>query len=240
LKFASVLVAAGIGTRFAGLGERPKQFLRLRGLPIYLWSLSRLAIHERIEKVVLVLAKDQELVVQDEILRTLPQPMLQKVALVAGGSTRQESVNFGLESLFSDAPEFVLVHDAARPFLSDDLIDPILEKVIGCGACSLAVPVSDTVKRAKNNVFIETIDRGDLFLIQTPQAARYEWLLNAHRIAISKGLSTTDDAGILESAGYRVELVIGSPANLKITKPADLALCEALTTICQPALTALL
>jgi len=142
--------------------------------------------------------------------------------------------------LSADSPEFVLIHDAARPFLSESAINDVLEKVTECGACSLAVPVSDTVKRAKNNLFIETIDRSDLFLIQTPQSARYVWLLKAHQTAISKGLSTTDDAGLLESAGYSVQLVLGAPANLKITKPGDLALCEALTTICQPALTAVL
>lgn len=241
MKFAGVLVAAGMGTRLAQPGSgKPKQFLQLQGLPIYLWSLSRMTMHRDIQKVVLVLAKDYLTKVSNEIDHLLPKHAREKVILVAGGATRQESVNSGLEALSASAPEFVLIHDAARPFLTDELIERSLAKVTECGACTLAVPVSDTVKRAKNNVFTETIDRSDLYLIQTPQSARYEWLLKAHRLAISEAVSTTDDAGILESAGYQVEFVMGAATNLKITKADDLALCEALTIICQPALTAVL
>lgn len=237
MKFAAVVAAAGIGSRLPLSDEiKAKQFLSLSGLPIYLWSVSRFALHRRIEKIALVLSPDCRSIVEHELSSKELAPVAKKVLIVDGGATRQDSVRRSLEALEADNPDYVLVHDAARPFLTDEQIDLSMEKVTEYGACSLAIPVSDTVKKAQDNLIVETIDRTDLFLIQTPQSARFQWLINAHREAATHRLSTTDDAGILEAAGHKVYLIDGSAHNLKLTKPDDLALCQALATIYSPAL----
>jgi 2-C-methyl-D-erythritol 4-phosphate cytidylyltransferase len=237
LKFAAIVAAAGIGSRLPLSHEvKAKQFLSLSGLPIYLWSLTRLALHKRIEKIALVLSPDCRSIVEHELRSPSLVGITDKIIIVDGGATRQESVWHSLEALEPDSPEFVLIHDAARPFLTDAMIDLSMDKVIAYGACSLAIPVADTVKKAEDHLVIETIDRTDLFLIQTPQTARFQWLINAHRAANSHQVSTTDDAGILEASGHKVYLIDGSAHNLKLTKPDDLALCQALATIYSPAL----
>jgi 2-C-methyl-D-erythritol 4-phosphate cytidylyltransferase len=211
LKFAAVVAAAGTGTRLPLSNEvRAKQFYSLGGLPLYLWSLSRFALHKKIEKIALVLAPDFRSLVEQKLASLPPELFGEKILLVDGGATRQESVWKSLEALGSFNPEYVLVHDAARPFLTEELIDQSIVAVTEYGACSLAVPVSDTVKKGTDNVLGETIDRTGLFLIQTPQSAIFKWLLDAHRDASGKNLSTTDDAGILEAAGHLVYIVQGS------------------------------
>jgi 2-C-methyl-D-erythritol 4-phosphate cytidylyltransferase len=237
LKFAAVVAAAGTGTRLPLSNDvKAKQFYNLGGLPIYLWSLSRLALHKQIEKIALVLAPDFRSLVEQDLASLPPELFGDKVFLIDGGATRQDSVRKSLEALENFNPEYVLVHDAARPFLTDEMIDQSIAQVTEYGACSLAVPVSDTVKKGSADIFGETIDRTGLFLIQTPQSALFRWLLDAHREASGKNLSTTDDAGILQAAGHQVYIVQGSAHNLKLTKPDDLALCQALATIYSPAL----
>jgi 2-C-methyl-D-erythritol 4-phosphate cytidylyltransferase len=234
--FAAVVAAAGTGTRLPLSDQaRAKQFYSLAGLPIYLWSLSRLALHKEIEKIALVLAPEFREQVEQDLSAQSVNRFIHKIIIVDGGPTRQDSVRKSLEALESFAPQYVLVHDAARPFLTDEMINESMKKVTECGACSLAVPVADTVKRGASDILGETIDRTGLFLIQTPQSARFEWLIDAHRQASVKNWSTTDDASILEAAGHKVYIVQGSAHNLKLTKPDDLALCQALATIYSPA-----
>lgn len=237
MKIAAVVAAAGVGSRLPLPAEtKAKQFLSLGGIPVYLWSLSRFALHKKIEKIALVVSPD----FREILTRDLADPKLAKIAdkvlIINGGATRQESVKLALEALEKDNPEYVLVHDAARPFLTDEMIDASIEGATEYGACTLAVPVSDTVKKSINKIFVETIDRTDLYMIQTPQSARFSWLLEAHRQGASAQLSTTDDGGILEAAGHKVYLIPGSAHNLKLTKLDDLALCNALATIYSPAL----
>jgi 2-C-methyl-D-erythritol 4-phosphate cytidylyltransferase len=237
LKFAAVVTAAGTGTRLPLSDKvRAKQFYNLGGWPIYLWSLSRLALHKKIEKIALVLAPDFRELVEQDLASLPPELFSDKVLLIDGGATRQDSVRKSLEALESLNPEYVLVHDAARPFLTEEMIDQSMDLVTEYGACSLAIPVADTVKRGAADILGETIDRTGLYLIQTPQSALFKWLMAAHRHANSNNLSTTDDAGILEAAGHQVYIVQGSAHNLKLTKPDDLALCQALATIYSPAL----
>jgi 2-C-methyl-D-erythritol 4-phosphate cytidylyltransferase len=237
LNFAAVVAAAGIGSRLPLPDDiKAKQFLSLGGIPIYLWSLSRFALHKEIEKIALVVSPDFKEIVRRDFADAKVAKIAEKVVIVDGGDTRQESVKRALEALESDHPQYVLVHDAARPFLTDEMIDASIRGVTEYGACTLAVPVSDTVKKAVNKIFVKTVDRADLYQIQTPQSARFEWLLDAHRQGATTQLSTTDDGGILEAAGYKVYLIPGSAHNLKLTKPDDLALCNALATIYSPAL----
>ncbi|MFN8553050.1 MAG: 2-C-methyl-D-erythritol 4-phosphate cytidylyltransferase [Candidatus Obscuribacterales bacterium] len=231
---AAVLPAAGAGERFkAKPSDAAKQFVGLDGRPLYLWSLSTLAAHRQIEVIALCVPEMSLDTVQAEIKRLLPETQASKVIVTAGGLTRQNSVHNGLERLsqLSQPPTFVMVHDAARPLLTEKLINQVIESVTANGACTVAMPVTDTIKRAKDNIVGDTLDRNELVQIQTPQAAKFEWLLNAHRKAAADNFGTTDDSTILEHSGHKVHIVMGSPYNLKITNPEDLSLCQSLASM---------
>jgi 2-C-methyl-D-erythritol 4-phosphate cytidylyltransferase len=153
--------------------------------------------------------------------------------VIIGGATRQESVRKGIEHLSesSQSPDFVIIHDAARPFLTNEMIGATIKSVTEHGACTLGIPLTDTIKRVSDGVICETLDRSSLYLIQTPQAGRFDWLLAAHRKAAREKFQTTDDAAILEFGGHAVSIVPGSKYNLKITNPEDMAISEALAPI---------
>jgi 2-C-methyl-D-erythritol 4-phosphate cytidylyltransferase len=230
---AAVLPAAGVGSRFRSTDNLgAKQFTDLLGRPIYIWSLSKLCSHPEIDQVVLVLGKSTSLkVVQDEVLTHLPSSQAQKVLYTEGGDTRQESVFCGLKCLVSQSrqkPDFVLIHDAARPFITTAMISASIDAAKTSGAFTLGIPVTDTIKRVLAGVIEETIDRAELYAIQTPQGGNFDWLLDAHAKAEQENFSTTDDAAILEYAGHRVIIVPGSGYNIKLTKAEDIRLCEAM------------
>jgi 2-C-methyl-D-erythritol 4-phosphate cytidylyltransferase len=230
VRLSAVLVAAGTGSRFADAGQkRPKQFVALCGYPLYRWPLKALVEHGAVEQIVLATLPDMIPVVEAEVQAAAPA---QRVRVIAGGATRQESVWLGLRSLAEaiPAPEFVLIHDAARPFLTPDIIDRTVEAVAKHGACTTCVPVADTIQRVHEGFVMETVSRENLVLVQTPQAARLSWLLEAHQLAKDKGLQATDDAAVLESAGYPVAVVAGALHNLKVTRPEDMIVAEALCT----------
>lgn len=231
-RVAAVLVAAGSGSRYThgDSAEPPKQFLLLRGRPLYMWSLSILVEHGLIDRVVVVTRPDLVPMVELDIRDLVAS---QKVLVTAGGSTRQDSVRLGLELLSRERPSFdlVLVHDSARPFLKADVVDAVIEGVTASGACTVGVPVSDTVKVVEQGIIKDTLDRSKLYAVQTPQAARFAWLLEAHRTALTTNLAVTDDAALLEHFGHEVRIVEGSPHNFKVTVRGDLEMCEALATI---------
>lgn len=231
---AAVLPAAGAGERFKhNPTDRAKQFIGLDGRPLYLWSLSTLAAHNQVDIVVVCVPQLSLDAVQAEIKDLLPSDQSQKILVTAGGLTRQNSVHNGLERLsqMSNPPDFVMVHDAARPLLTAQLINQVIQSVTANGACTVAMPVTDTIKKVKNNIVGDTLDRNELVQIQTPQAARFEWLLTAHRKAQAENFVTTDDSTILEHSGHKVHIVMGSPYNLKITNPEDLSLCQSLASM---------
>jgi len=234
---AAVIPAGGTGSRFRGTGSAlPKQYQQLAGEPIYIWSLSTICRHPSIERIVLVVAKDMLEAAQRNLANLAESgnyPGTQKVELAVGGATRQESVFKGIEKLAEHAeqPEHVIIHDAARPFITATMIDETINCVTAHGACTLAVPLTDTIKRVHAGVIQETLDRTSLYLIQTPQAGRFTWLMDGHRRAAAEGFETTDDASILEYAGHEVSIVFGSRYNLKITNPEDLLISEAIAPI---------
>lgn len=139
---------------------------------------------------------------------------------VIGGDSRQESVRRGLESLWHREPERVLVHDIARPMVSAELITRVVEALDEVTAVIPALKVTDTIKRAKNGVAVETLAREELYSVQTPQGFHYKALCNAHRAHAGEQLS--DDAAVMERFGGRVQLVEGEASNIKITTVADL------------------
>lgn len=164
-----------------------------------------------------------------EIRDIFPLP---KISLVTGGATRQESVYRALLKVKDHgAPEHVIIHDAARPFVSAQIIDLAIDTVTTRGACTVATPVVDTLKVVDGPKIVSTVDRSRLYAVQTPQAAPFDLLLSCHEQARSQKLSVTDDAGILEAFGHEVSIFAGSPSNIKITVQEDLKACELLSPL---------
>jgi len=211
---AVVIPAGGVGTR---LGHRtPKQFLRLGGVPILVATARHFARHPAVQAIV-VAAPDAHARRAARALARLGQ----RVAVVAGGATRQESVWRALQATPAHA-EIVVVHDAVRPFITRRLIDAVLRAARRHGAAICALPIAETVKRVRGGFAEETLDRSQLCAVQTPQAFRAALLREAHEKAQRDGVVGTDDAMLVERLGHAVCVVPGSEMNVKITTPADL------------------
>ena len=221
-KVAAIVVAGGRGLR-AG-SSMPKQYRIVAGEPVIRPSLQRFVTHAAIDAVQPVIHPD------DEALFRSATVGLDMLPPVHGGTTRQGSVRAGMEALAARAPDIVLIHDAARPFLSDDLVTRAVAAGLASGAAVPAIAVADTVKRIDaGGRVIETVDRTGLRMVQTPQAFRYAKLLEAHRRAAAAGRDDfTDDAALAEWAGQRVTVFEGEIANMKLTTNEDFARAEAL------------
>ncbi len=231
--FAVVIAAGGSGSRFAkpNSEQKPKQFLTLRGLPLYVWSIKAFASHHLVSRIVICAPSDMVPEITAEIgLYTARFNIRQEVTVISGGKTRQESVFKGLKELSQSQtpPEYVMVHDAARPFLDLQTIDLVTRKAIELSACTVGSAVSDTIKRVDGSRIVETLKRDELVAVQTPQVARFNLLFGAHQEAVLSGYSTTDDVALLEWAGHEVHIVQGPTHNLKLTHPLDLIMAEAL------------
>ena len=206
MRIAAILVAAGSGQRFGA--ERPKQFHEIGGKPVARWAGEALAPHVAWLQPV---GDPAALAACLEGVAHLPP--------VPGGATRQDSVRAGLEALAPLAPEIVLIHDAARPFLPPETISALLDALARHEGAIPAVPVAETLKRGSDGVIAETVPRDRLFRAQTPQAFRFDTILALHRNAGDSG--ATDDAALLERAGRPVALVAGHEDNIKITFAED-------------------
>jgi 2-C-methyl-D-erythritol 4-phosphate cytidylyltransferase len=165
-----------------------------------------------------------------EVTRELESDGWRKaIDILLGGARRQDSVRLGLESLRRDPPDFVIVHDGARPLVSDDLIHAGLEAARQHGAATAAIPVHHTYKHVDSAGFVHgTVERSDLMLVQTPQVFRYDWLMEAHEKAVRDGIVVEDDAELIEKLGKPVKVFAGSARNLKVTTPEDVLMVEAL------------
>jgi 2-C-methyl-D-erythritol 4-phosphate cytidylyltransferase len=225
---AAVVAAGGRGTRFSE-GGLPKQYLSLADKPIFIHSVETFAMHPGISKLMIVAGEEMHARVKAELRIYLPN-RADDILLAKGGDTRQESVHSALEQLATlpQPPKYVLIHDAARPFISKEDIDRLLDVLGMHKFCTLAVPVSDTIKRVKKDVIVETVDRSELYAMQTPQASDFQTLLDAHRQAKADGFATTDDVALLERQKISVMVVPGSTTNFKITNPHDIWLAQAL------------
>jgi 2-C-methyl-D-erythritol 4-phosphate cytidylyltransferase/2-C-methyl-D-erythritol 2,4-cyclodiphosphate synthase len=213
VRCVALVVAAGRGTRLGG--EIPKQYLELDQRPILRHSLAAFAAHPAIGAVRAVIHPD------DRDLYDKAAAGLSLLDPVPGGAARQDSVRLGLESLAGDPPDLVLIHDAARPFVANGLIDRVVAALAAHPGAIPALPVQDTLKKGEDGLVAATQDRTGLYRAQTPQGFRYNDILAAHRAA--QGQELTDDAAVAERAGLAVALVAGDEANVKITTPADLA-----------------
>jgi 2-C-methyl-D-erythritol 4-phosphate cytidylyltransferase/2-C-methyl-D-erythritol 2,4-cyclodiphosphate synthase len=216
---AALIVAAGDGAR-AGPGV-PKQFRRLAGRVLLDWSVRGFIAHPAIDYVGLVLPPGGG---YHDWYEPPESPKLGPV--VAGGPTRQASVLNGLAALAEVSPGRVLIHDGARPLVSHALIDRVLAALDEAPGAIPALPVRDTLKRAAKARVVTTIDRSELYAVQTPQGFDFSAILGAHRRFAGRDM--TDDAAIAQAAGLGIALVEGEARNMKITGPEDFALAEAL------------
>ncbi|MFC3051065.1 bifunctional 2-C-methyl-D-erythritol 4-phosphate cytidylyltransferase/2-C-methyl-D-erythritol 2,4-cyclodiphosphate synthase [Kordiimonas pumila] len=215
---AYIIVAAGKGQR-AGTVV-PKQYCLIAGKMLLTHTVKALRQANPDALFVVVINED------DHDLATKALAGAKNIITVTGGATRQESVYAGLTALKAEAPEFVFVHDAARPFVSSVLIVNIesdLQK--GADAVIPALAITDTLKRATNGMITDTIDRAGLYAVQTPQAFNYSKLLSAHETAPHNDF--TDDAAVFEYAGGTIHICAGDEGNFKVTHPADFAKAEA-------------
>ncbi len=217
-KVAALIVAAGRGER-AG-GAVPKQFQPLLGLPMLRRTVARFAGLSAIPLVQAVIGAGQEEAATEAL------EGLDHLPFVPGGATRQESVRLGLEALVSHKPDFVLIHDAARPLVSRALIGRVIAALeSGATAAVPLIPANDTLRRREGTRWTP-VARDHLFRAQTPQGFRFEPLLRAHREHAAHAV--TDDMAIAERAGLAVSDVPGEETNLKVTTTDDFALAEKL------------
>jgi len=218
-----IVVAAGRGSRMGT--DIKKQFLPLHGKPMLVQTLRTLAGCESVARIVVAVSPGDV----EHVAAMLREHEVSKIgAIVPGGAERQDSVRLALGALLPET-EIVAVHDAARPLVTEEEVERVIAAAASVGAATLGVPVKDTIKRVENRMVQETLPRQQLWAVHTPQAFRREWLEEAHlRSQSGSGLLGTDDASLVEWAGYRVAMVQGSYENLKITTPEDLLLAEAL------------
>lgn len=214
----ALLVAAGRGQRFGT--ELPKQYIDLAGQPVLRRSVQAFLSHPRVSAVRVVIDPDH---------RDLYDEAVGDLGLgdpIPGGAQRQDSARLGLEALADGPPDYVLIHDAARPLVDADTIGRVIDALAEVPGAVAATPLADTLKREADGLVTATVDRTALWRARTPQGFRFADILAAHRDAA--GLNLTDDAAVAERAGLSVALVRSNPDNLKVTHPYDLQRAERL------------
>jgi len=226
VRVAAIIPAAGSGTRLQSVLDRPKQFTRVAGKPLLAHTLLAFQACPLVDLVVIPTREDAIETVWEEIIEPYGITVVQEV--ITGGATRQESVWRGLQVLEEADVDIVAVHDAARIFVTPDIITRSVRAAERYGGCVVGLPAVDTIKMSHETWIEATIDRSVLWYAQTPQTFRYPLLRRAFRHAADIGFTGTDEAMLVETLGERVALVRGSKYNLKITDPEDLELARAL------------
>lgn len=217
-KVGAVIVAAGLSER---MGRADKLMMLVGEKPILARVASTFQNSSLVNQIVIVLSEPN----LEQGIKLVKENGWSKVSdICPGGRRRQDSVAAGLDRL--QGCQWVVIHDGTRPFVTDDLISRGLEAAKEAGAAAAAVPVTDTIKIAGDDMFVrETSARKHLWAVQTPQVFRHDIITSAHHQIENE---VTDDASLVEQLGYRVKLYMGAYDNIKITTPSDLALAEVL------------
>ncbi|MGQ9608512.1 MAG: 2-C-methyl-D-erythritol 4-phosphate cytidylyltransferase [bacterium] len=223
MKVSTIIPSAGYGERMGGV---KKPYILLDGKPILSHTLKVFQKCPLIDDISIVVAAGDEQKCLDEVLSYGNEKVSQ---VIAGGSTRQESVFNALKSLSPDT-DLVIIHDCVRPFITNEIISASLDSAVRWGAAIVAVPVKDTIKESDDNLFVSnTLNRQRLWSIQTPQVFKYEIIFHAHLLARERNIQATDDASLVEMLGNcKVRLVMGNYENIKITTPFDLIVASAI------------
>lgn len=221
-KVVAIIVAAGRGKRM-GM-DFNKQFILLNNKPILAYTLEKFEKTKSIDEIVLVVGKDEIGFVKENIIDKYSIKKVSKI--VAGGKERQDSVYNGLLAV-KEHCSIILIHDGARPFIEEELIEKSIDMARKMGAVVVAVPVKDTIKRVDNDMkVIDTLKRDELWSIQTPQTFQYKLLKKAYDLNRENKDIVTDDAMMVERLGGTVNILKGSYKNIKITTPEDLIIAE--------------
>jgi 2-C-methyl-D-erythritol 4-phosphate cytidylyltransferase / 2-C-methyl-D-erythritol 2,4-cyclodiphosphate synthase len=216
-RVAALIVAAGRGSRFGG--DLPKQYCQLAGKPVLAHTVAAFISHPLIAVVQTVIHAD-DAALYAEAVGSSQQKLLPPVT---GGATRQASVLAGLEAMSGQGIDIVLIHDAARPFVSAHVINEAIQAARDHGAAVPGAAVTDTIVAVDTGIIAATPDRASLRAVQTPQAFRFDLILAAHRKAAAGDRTFTDDGSIAAAAGHAVHVFNGDSANVKITTQDDLA-----------------
>ncbi|KAA6208613.1 2-C-methyl-D-erythritol 4-phosphate cytidylyltransferase [Avibacterium paragallinarum] len=214
----AVVPAAGIGSRMQA--DKPKQYLKIQEKTILEHTLEVLIHYPAISQIIVAVTSSAPYLAEINLLNH------SKIQLVEGGKTRAESVLNGLQQIKNNANTWVMVHDAARPCLTHQDLDKLLQ-INDINGAILAIPVVDTIKRANSSLQIQqTEDRSQLWLAQTPQFFPTQTLKHALQQALANDFTITDEASAMELMGFRPQLIPARSDNIKITRPEDLALAE--------------
>lgn len=212
-KVSVVIVAAGESRRF---GKKDKLLIKINQKPLVIYTLNCFEKNKKVDNIVLVVRKNKitkyKNLVNDYNMKKVKR-------IIPGGSTRQISSFCGLKALDKDT-EVVLIHDGARPYVSDKLINNVIENTLKFGAVVPVLPVKETLKIVKDNYILSTFPRENIFFAQTPQGFKYEVILKAYRM--NKNKYFTDDAQLLEKTKNKIKVIKGEYQNIKITTPEDL------------------
>jgi 2-C-methyl-D-erythritol 4-phosphate cytidylyltransferase len=237
MKVVVIIPAAGLGTRMASApsakGKKPgasKQFTDLGGTPILIHTLRRFAASPEVSEVYVALRSNEISTFRARLEKEAKDILQKEVHLVEGGEHRQHSVANALAAVSAAPDDIVLVHDAVRPFVTEEIIRDVIHAARKFGAVIAGLPAVDTVKQVERTadgaLITATIPRERVVMAQTPQGFRYDVLKKAFDEATADGFTGTDEASLVERSGHEVAVVMGSPRNIKITTPADLELAE--------------
>lgn len=215
---SAIIAAAGNGTRMKS--ETAKQFILIDETPVLAITLTAFEKASEIDEIIIV-TRETDI---DAVKNLAEKFNISKLSsVVCGGETRQESISNALEAVKGD---IVLIHDGARPFVTQKQINSVAASLYINDAAALGIPVTDTIKSVDGDIITGTIDRSTLVSIQTPQGFKTEIIKKAHSVAKTNGLSATDDCALCEHMGIKVKVVTGSPANIKLTTPDDLMFAD--------------
>lgn len=237
MKVVVIIPAAGLGTRMASApsakGKGPaatKQFAELAGTPILIHTLRKFTTSPVVTEMYVALRGNEMDGFRALVEKEGKNLGMKKIHTVGGGEHRQQSVANALKEISAAADDVVLVHDAVRPFVTEQIIHDVIQAAQKYGAAIAAIPAVDTVKQvertAEGALITATVPRERVVMAQTPQGFRYDVLKKAFDEATADGFMGTDEASLVERSGHEVAVVMGSPRNIKITTPDDMKLAE--------------
>ena len=220
-KVTAVIVAAGKSTRMEGVD---KIFAPLGGEPLIVSSIKAFENCSRITEIILVLSEEN--CAQGKLVCEM-HGFTKVKAIIPGGKERSESSYIGIQAA-DKRSKYIIIHDGARPFVTEQMIVDSLNAAVKRGAAAVGVPVTSTIKKVKDSLIVDTVDRSDLYEIQTPQVFRSDVIKAALKSAIDKKLPITDDCMAVEAIGLSPTIVLGTKENIKITVREDLVIANAI------------
>ena len=225
MKHHAIIVAGGLGQRMEK--AVPKQFLLLANKPVIAWSVETCITSPLIDVIIIAIHPDYTTQLTQILNTHFPQ---NKIIITNGGSTRQESCFNALNAYSFDSNDIVLIHDAARPFITTSMIQECVETTTKYGASGIYTRVKETIAQVNNDTVIKVLPRSTLCAAQTPQCFRYSIIMDAHKKALQKNiLDATDDISLVIDAGYPVKAIIGNYYNnIKITTQEDITIAESI------------